>query len=349
MPLAWSQFLSEAGAVISDGRVQGFGNPAQEIQVVTTGEVFADLSHYSLACAHGADAAKFLQGQFTNDIAAVNDGHSQLSAYCSPKGRALALTRFFRRDERYYFVLPAALLEATLSRLRKYVLMSKVTLEAVADWAHIGYADPRGGAHLRDALGVALPAAVNGVVHAGGISVIRVPGAHARFELFGEYAAMKTLWQKLDAHAAPVGAGPWDYLEIQAGLPCVYPETADAFVPQMLNLDLLDGISFKKGCYTGQEVVARTHYLGKIKRRLQRLHCDGDTPPAPGTPLFHSGMRTDESAGSVVRAQAAPGGGCELLAVLPLEAGSGGELRLGQHAGPLCRPLPLPYAFESGG
>lgn len=228
-------------------------------------------------------------------------------------------------------------------------MMSKVTLEAVNGWAHIGYADPRGGGHLRDALGADLPAAVNGVIHSGGITVIRVAGGPARFELCGEFALLQSLWRKLHVHTAPVGAGPWEYLDIQAGLPCVYPETSDAFVPQMLNLDLLDGISFKKGCYTGQEVVARMHYLGKLKRRMFRLHCERDTPPPPATPLFHSALRGDESAGGVVRAQTSPDGGSELLAVLHLDAGAEGELRLGGHDGPLCRRLPLPYALDAGG
>ncbi len=349
MPEEWRALLESTGASITAGRVQHFGNPAQEIQIAVSGEIIADLSHFALVSAQGNDAEKFLQGQFTSDLRALGNDQSRLSAYCSPKGRALAVTRFFRRDDSYYLILPTALLEPTLARLRKYIMMSKVALETVTGWVHIGYSDPRGGAHLRDALNTDLPAAVNDVVHSGGVSVIRVAGGHARFELCGELAPLQALWRKLHVHAAPVGAGPWEYLDIQAGLPCVYPETSDAFVPQMLNLDLLDGISFKKGCYTGQEVVARMHYLGKLKRRMFRLHCEQDTPPPPATPLFHSALRGDESAGGVVRAQASPDGGSELLAVLHLDAGAEGELRLGGHDGPLCRRLPLPYALDAGG
>ncbi len=347
MPPEWRAFMTTMGALISADRVQHFGNPVQEIQIAASGEIIADLSHFTLVSAQGNDAEKFLQGQFTNDIREVSDGLSQLSAYCSPKGRALAVTRFFRRDDCYYFILPAALLESTLSRLRKYIMMSKVTLKVLTDWGHIGYADPRGGGHLRDALGTDLPATVNEVVHIGGVTVIRVAGGHARFELCGELALLQSLWRRLHVHAAQVGGGPWEYLDIQAGLPCVYPETVDTFVPQMLNLGLLGGISFKKGCYTGQEVVARTHYLGKLKRRMYRLHCADHLPPAPGTAIFNTAMRADESAGSVVRAQAAPDGGSELLAVLHIDAGAAGELRLGGPSGALCHHLPLPYTFDA--
>lgn len=340
----WQSLLDQAGARIVNDTTQHFGNPAQERQIALTDEIISDLSHLPMLRAHGTDAEKFLQGQFTNDMRLVTDGQSQLSGYCSPKGRTLAITRFFRREGNYCFTLPTALVESTMSRLRKYVLMSKVSLETVDDFVHIGYADPRGGAHLRDVLGGELPAAAGGVVHVDGISVVRLD-ASARFEIFGAIDYMRTLWQTLSAHAAPVGAGVWEYLDILAGLPCIYPETTDAFVPQMLNLDLLGGINFKKGCYTGQEVVARTHYLGKLKRRMYRLHCDA-APPTPGTALFNTSMRADESAGTVVRAQIAPEGGSALLAVLQIEATASGSLRLGALDGPSCEVKPLPYSLQ---
>jgi folate-binding protein YgfZ len=341
----WRTFLQDAGAVMDDGRVIHFGNPSLETQVSVTGEVIADLSHRALIAVRGADAEKFLQGQLTNDILAVTDSKSQLSAHCSQKGRVLACFRVFRRAETLYLALPEVLLASTVERLRKYVLMSKLTLEIETGLVQMGYASAKGILHLRDIIDP-LPGEDNAVTHSQGIIVIRVPGPHPHFELIGEEATLKTLWSRLDVHAAPVGAGPWELLEILAGIPILYSETVDAFIPQMINLDILGVISFKKGCYTGQEIVARTHYLGKLKRRMYRLHCPADKPPSPATPIYNSAQRTDESVGTVVAAQAAPEGGIVMLAVLQTEAVAHGELRLGQNDGHPCAIQDLPYSLE---
>jgi len=342
----WRTFLENNGAVILDGHVAHYGNPSLETQIATTGEVIADLSQRALIAVRGTDAEKYLQGQLTNDIYAVTEAHSQLSAHCSPKGRALACYRIFRREDTIYLALPEALLETSLERLRKYVLLSKVSLELETELMQIGYASAKGIHHLRDVIHT-IPEEVNGVTHSDGLSVIRIPGPHPRFEVLGTAAAVKVLWTKLDVHAAAVGAGPWALLDILAGIPELQPETIDAFVPQMINLDVLGGISFNKGCYTGQEIVARTHYLGKLKRRMYRLHCPIGSPPAAATAIYNTAQRSDESAGSVVAAQAAPDGGVALLAVLQIEAASQGELRLGGANGPHCSLHPLPYSLET--
>lgn len=337
----WQDWLIQNGAVVEHGAVRWFGDPAR-----ASGARVADLSHYAVIRARGADAEKFLQGQITSDVRALDDGRSQLGAYCSPKGRVLAILRLFRRGEDYCLILPAALLESTLSRLRKYVLMSKVTLEAASDWVHVGYVDPQGDERLRAALEGDVPTSIDGAALCNDISVVRVPGTDARFELIGTVDRLRSLWQRLAAEAAPIDAQAWDRFEIEAGIPCVYPETAEVFIPQMLNLDLLGGISFKKGCYTGQEVVARAHYLGKLKRRMFRLHCHAPTSPTPGTSLFNAALRSDESAGTVVRAATPVDGGSAMLAVLQLDAVERGEITLGEVDGPSCRQVPLSYNHD---
>ena len=341
----WRTFLQDAGATIDGDRVIHFGNPSLETQVTTSGEVIADLSHRALIAVRGGDAEKYLQGQLTNDILAVTESRSQLSAHCSPKGRVLACFRIFRRDNAIYMALPDALLEPILERLRKYVLLSKVTLEVETGLVQMGYSTAKGTQHLQELINP-LPEEVNAVTHPDGLTVIRIPGLRPRFEILGNAASLKDLWSKLDVHAAPVGAGPWELLDILAGVPALYPETVEAFVPQMLNLDVLGGISFKKGCYTGQEIVARTHYLGKLKRRMYLLHCPIDEPPPPATAIYNTVHRADESVGTVVTGQAAPQGGIALLAVLQTEATTQGELRLRQIDGPLCSAQALPYSLE---
>lgn len=342
----WQDFLRDSGAVIQDGHVCHFGNPALETQAAVSGEVIADLSHRALIAVQGADAAKFLQGQLTNDIGAVTDGRSQISAYCSPKGRTLAIFRVFRRGLCIYLALPDSLLQATFERLRKYILMSKVTLVAEAGLVQMGYsAGPHGLQHLAEIIDD-LPDTPDSVTLWHDITVIRIPGPHPRFEFIGPEPALKSLWTRLDVHAAPVGVAAWELLDIHAGLPSLAPETVDAFTPQMLNLDLLGGINFKKGCYTGQEIVARTHYLGKLKRRTYRLHCTNEIIPASGTPVFNSAQRSDEAAGSVICAQTDPTGGITLLAVLHTDTVHQGELHLGNNIGPLCTLRDLPYSLE---
>ncbi|MEJ2554108.1 MAG: folate-binding protein YgfZ [Gammaproteobacteria bacterium] len=338
----WRAFLENAGATIFDGHVAHFGDPSTETRLTANGEVLSDLSQRALIAVRGADAQKYLQGQLTNDIYAVTEERSQLSAHCSPKGRALACFRVFRRGDAIYLAMPETLLEPSLARLRKYVLLSKVTLETDTDLVQIGYSGAGGDSRLREII-AAVPEEPDMVTHADGISAIRVPGPHARFELLGPLAAIKALWTELGAYATPVGTGPWSLLDILAGVPTLAPETADSFVPQMINLDLLNGISFKKGCYTGQEIVARTHYLGKLKRRMYRLHCPGTEPPPPSTAIYNAALRSDESVGSVIAAQTAPEGGIALLAVLQSEATHRGELRLARIDGPSCTLQALPY------
>ncbi len=344
MKSEWKAFLLNKGAEVSDDDVvKSFGNEERELRVVTTGEVIADLSHVGLIGVHGEDAASFLQGQLTGDVRQVDAGHSQLSAYCSPKGRMLASFRIFMRGERYFLCLPRPLVDATLKRLRMFVLRAKASLEDASDsLVRIGLSGPQSEAVLRDYLGN-LPQEFDGVVQAKDLTAIRLPGPHPRFEIHGEREPMEKLWTSLDVRAAPVGRGPWELLDIRAGLPMIFEQTADAFVPQMTNLQALGGVNFKKGCYTGQEVVARMQYLGKLKRRMYRARVDASERPQPGDAVVAEGS-DGQSAGKVVRAECAPDGGFELLAVLEI-ARADTRLHLVNAGGPVLELLDLPYTL----
>ena len=157
----------------------------------------------------------------------------------------------------------------------------------------------------------------------------------------------KSLWQKLAVSATPAGPQAWRLLDIRCGIPSVYQATADAFVPQMLNLQLLGGISFDKGCYVGQEIVARTRYLGKLKRRMYRVYFKGDELPPPATELYAPGMRDEQSIGKLVDCSASPDGGYEALAVLVIECAQDDEdILLGDIDGTQIAVDELSYAFE---
>lgn len=264
--------------------------------------IAVQLTQLALIEARGADAAAFLQGQLSNDVRKVTANLAQLSSFNSPKGRMLAVLHLLRRDDGFLLELQRSLLEATLKRLRMYVLRSKVTLAEVTDRAVLGLAGAD-TAKVLGQLGLPAPAAPLECGWSGDVCVTRRIGEVPRYTLLAP--ASGDLWRRMQAHAAEVGLAPWKLLDIEAGVPTVYPETQDHFVAQMCNLDTLGGISFDKGCYTGQEVIARVHYRGAVKRHMTLQRLDG-TSPAPGMKL---------ESGEVVDAVAHPDGGAAALVV----------------------------------
>jgi tRNA-modifying protein YgfZ len=352
MNAEWREVLEQAGARFDADQVAHFGQPDTELDAALSGDVCCDLSHLGLIAVRGLESEHFLQGQLTCDVRQVTARHSVIGAHCTPKGRALASFRLFQRADVYLLELPQPMVEIALGRLRKYLLRTKATLDdAGATLARMGVAGPNAANLLRDALG-AIPEAVNGVVTTGdpdqaGVTAIRLPGSRPRFELHGPARDLAAIWKTLTPAVKPVGAEPWRLLTILAGMPTIYPETLEAFVPQMLNLQQLDGISFQKGCYTGQEIVARTHYLGKQKRRMYLARVDSPTHPCPGDPLFSPQADASQSAGQLADACRHPDGGYAVLAVALRECAEQSVLRLGDAGGPMLRLEALPYAFEA--
>lgn len=342
MNTQWKRFLEHAGAECSGEEVLRFGASAPTLQ----DEVLTDLSYMGLIRAKGEHAQAFLQAQFSSNVNEVSATHSQLSAYCNPKGRMLASFRILKRGDTFLFRLPRALVEPTLKRLLMFVLRAKVTLEDTSDsLLRIGYAGPGADEGLKDALGDS-PRNVDDVITKGGLTVVRVPGPVPRFELYGEFDDMQSVWKTLATHATPAGAHIWKLLDIHAGIPNVLPETAESFVPQMANLDLIGGVSFSKGCYPGQEIVARMRYLGTLKRRMYRIHLDVAAPARPADPLFAKDKSSTEPSGTIVDAQAHPDGGVDALAVIQIADAAQAELHLGSPDGAAVALADLPYSLE---
>jgi len=346
MSAEWRAFLAHAGAVFEDDHVLHYGSPEAERRSAANGDTLADLSHLAVLRAEGADTQSFLQGQFSNDIRLVSEARAQLSAYCNAKGRMFAIFLIFQRsDGAYYLQLPAVLAEPTLKRLRMYILRAKVKLEfADAGFGRIGLSGPNAETLLKNMLGNA-PVNTYDNITSDDVTVVRLPGPHARFALHAPLARLMPMWQTLSAKAIPVGAGPWSWLDIMAGIPSILPGTVEEFVPQMANLELVGGVSFTKGCYPGQEIVARMHYLGRLKQRMFRAHVEDVQPPQPGTPVFAPdlpGQRT----GTVLDAQPSPEGGYDLLAVVHLSSKETGELHLANSDGPRLMLKDMPYLLE---
>jgi folate-binding protein YgfZ len=292
------------------------------------------LRHLGLLRFSGPDAVSFLQGQVSNDTRPLNDGRPVLAAYSSSQGRVLAILHLMPHSSGVLAVLARDLAAATAERLRKFVLRAQVKIEDLSD--DYAVAGAPGEQSLRGA-GLLAPDGGSRYAEQDGIGVAQL-GSRAgsgaqRFWIVGPAAPLE----------GGLGAGglddelAWRLADIRGGLPQVYAATSESFVAQMLNLDLLDGISFIKGCYTGQEIIARTQHLGRIKRRMFRL----ELPPGAWS-IGQTVLLADGRTGRLTEV-APSGNGFEALAVLSLETASAPNDDAETVA---AVELPLPYSHE---
>ncbi len=309
----WINYLTETGI--------NFNSDREVINSSTTGipeaELYlTDLSWLGIMEVKGDDRLTYLQGQLTNDINAVSSSLSQLSALCTPKGRMRALFHIIQNKDSLLLQLPHGLLAENIRRLKMFILMSKVELnDASDDIIKIGLAGKNAEQVLHNA-GFTIPEQVNMVTQHNDILLLRLAGDEPRFECLGYFDAMQSLWESFNSQATLLSTQQWRLLDIKAGIPNVFPQTAESFIPQMVNLQFLNGVNFKKGCYTGQEVVARMQYLGKLKRRMYLANCQSDTLPEPGASLYSSSSSSGQGAGNIVDAQFSAKGEVTLLAVI---------------------------------
>lgn len=340
--------LRAAGLVRDGVRIRHFGDPSAEALAALNADAVFDLEHLALIAVDGEDAEAFLQGQLTSDVHEVTATRAQPSAWCSPKGRVLTCLLVFRHNDRLLLQLPETLLAQTLQRLRMYVLRAKAKLEDVsAAWMRVGLVGEQSESNLKDFFG-SVPGIPEETRASGDATVIRLRGRRPRYEIVGPREALTSFWNSCREVAIAAGADAWELLDIAAGVASIGPETSDAFVPQMINLDRIGAVSFTKGCYVGQEIVARTQHLGRIKRRLYRAHWNGSAAPDAGDTLEASADSATPKA-QVVNAKAVPDGGFDLLAVIPIEVVASlpdSELALGD--GSRLTLQDLPYALDDG-
>ncbi len=300
---------------------------------------FCTLSHEGVLAVRGADAGKFLQGQLTCNINYLSDTQASLGARCTQKGRMQSSFRIVLEGDGVLLAMAGELLEPQLADLKKYAVFSKSKLtDESASWVRFGL--DHGDAAL-SSLGLELPAETDSVARHEGLIAIRV--SPNRAELWVPADQSDSIKGKLSAQLSEAELNQWLLGQIRAGIGQVMPSTRELFIPQMLNLQAVGGVSFKKGCYTGQEIVARMQYLGKLKRRLYRVQLDASELPEPGTPLFAPSHGS--SIGEVVLAARAEKN-IELLAVLQAEAAEAGDLHLGTAEGPTLHLLDLPYELD---
>ena len=338
----WHAFLNTQSAQTIESNatqfahILHFGKPADELQAVNMQDIITDLSHLGLLELSGDDAKTFLQGQVTNDVMQLTGSNGQFAGYCNPKGRLLALFLAFAHQDHLHLQFNRALLEPIAKRLKMYIMRSKVVIKDASDEIiRIGVAGKGVEAKLtaffeQDPQFTNIPQQVHELSNLSNAVILRLAGDLPRFEIFTNVEQASALWSAFTSQqSVPVGKSVWDYLEINAGIPDVTPATQEAFVPQMINLDALNGINFKKGCYTGQEIVARTHYLGKVKRRtllgnISIANINSEVTPQIGDAL--SGADGAE-AGQLVRVATAPTGGFDVLAEIRLDSKELGEIK----------------------
>jgi folate-binding protein YgfZ len=316
-----------------------------EFDAVTTGGAFMVLDQFAVIEAAGDDAASFLHGQLTNDIQHLDAASARLAGYCSPKGRLLASMLTWREGDAIRLLLARDVAAPVVKRLSMFVLRAKAKLADVSgSVAVVGFAgDVRGAL---SSVFDALPDGVHVAVGGPNGSLIRVPDAaqRPRYLWVGPRAAVEAQLPALAVRLAPAAPAVWDWLDIRAGEPRITQAVVEQFVPQMVNFDVLGGVNFRKGCYPGQEVVARSQYRGTIKRRMALAHVGADTDA--GAELFHADDPS-QPCGMVVNVAPAPEGGVDLLVEIKLAALEGGEVRLGAADGPALAWRALPYALPT--
>lgn len=307
----WQPQLVASGARIDDtGVVMDFGDPDAEAEAAREAAVVVPLLGMASIKVSGVDAGTFLNSQLTSDVAVITPQHAQYSGYCTPKGRLLATMLVFSDGEAYWMMLPAELAEPVAGSLRRYVLRAKVNLQVSnCDPVLLGVTGPRAATLLAKALTPAGPQPFDSARQQDTL-LITLP--FNRYLVVSKAELATATWQALAAQLRPAGWNWWQLQTIRSGIATVTPATQEVFIPQMLALEAYDGVSFRKGCYPGQEIVARTHYLGALKRRLYYGRCRQSLVPGDAIVDASDG----KTVGTVTNAAANDESGWDLLAVV---------------------------------
>jgi len=293
---------------------------------------YVPLTDYSIISVTGPDAHKFLQGQLTCDLNEVDKLGALPGAHCNIKGHMHSLYQVMRAsDSGYWLRIRTDMADNALTLLKKYIIFSKAEATLEPDLIGIGLHGPD-ATEIGDSL-----SANFGIAH---LLVTERPGA--RRECWFHSRLMPQVLELVEQHASVAERNDWERLEIDAGIPELSPATAEAFIPQMTNLQALKGVSFTKGCYTGQEIVTRLQHRGQLKKPMYLAEIHTHETPEPGQTLA---TQEKDNAGQVVRAAHIPGG-YRVLAVIVKDLADSETLHLGNSEGPELKLLPLPYELD---
>lgn len=377
----WHNFLTQHGAIIDAGVVRRFGDTVAELDATTQGTVLCDLSQFDTLRVFGEEAQSFLQNLLSNDIREVSSTRAQLSSLNTAKGRMLATMLIWRDGDDYLLQLPRSLAEAIRKKLSMYVLRAKVKITDASDEIiSLGLSGASAQEVLREQFGELPQEQLTLTVRPDPSSSLRTKGLVKGEDSISENASTGSartdtlidsvlrisdtrlqinttaqhalaLWEIFSRRAQPVGSGCWDWLNIRSGIPMILPQTQEQFVAQMVNFDLIGGVNFKKGCYPGQEIVARMQYLGKLKRRMYLAHLNSSDTPQAGDELFSADDEKQlsrhrmegQACGMIVNAAPAPSGGYDVLATVQIASRETQAVHWKSLQGEALQFLPLPY------
>ncbi|MCF6298388.1 MAG: folate-binding protein [Thiomicrorhabdus sp.] len=346
----WFDFLTEQKVQFdATGQIQTFGQPELERFLIKNGPVLTSLTHQGLIKVSGTDAVSFLQGQLTTDITKVTESQAQLSAYCDPKGQVLALFLIFKFQENLYLSFNYSLKEAIFKRLSMFVMRSDVQLTDVSNqMIHIGFAGDFADLDIQRRLNTKIKneyeTAFIQEEDMVDVCAVKVPGPYHKYELFGPADQMKKVWKSLKGNADVTNSYDWNLLNIASGIPEITEQTSAQFLAQFLNLDKLNAIDFQKGCFPGQEMIARVHYRGKVTKRMFRIRTESLLELKPGKILFLIDHEGKKHKLTVITANPNIFEGTLCLAVGTLKTLESIEGDLRTESGDLAFIEPLPYS-----
>ena len=343
MNTQWVETLKAEGLFQNVSGQAAAGHSEDQVQLV-------DLSALSIIDITGTDATAFLQGQFCNDLNKVSATRAQITGYCTPKGRLLALPAVVGIADGFRLLLPASIKDGFLKRLSMFIMRSSVVVTERLDWVCTGLmSDTNGhtgvaGKHLGALPHAAMDAATSDTQQLICWPSGRDTASAVRYLVLASVDDQVALWNACKPMAKADDA-IWRLADIAAGIPSIGPQTQETFVPQMMNLQLIDALSFTKGCYPGQEIVARMQYLGKLKRHMRRFRLSPDATGEVSVPQAGDSLQAgeDADAGVVVDAVLGADGRAELLAVVKVSAA---EATLSVSGQPLLAQ-DLPYDLPS--
>lgn len=307
-------------------------------------EFVCDLSHLGFIRAKGTDVVEFLHAQLTNDLKKLPKAESQLTGYCTPKGRLLSIFRVHHDNDGLVLQAHKDIVPSSIERLRKFILRAKVELSIDKDIDSFGVVGRQSSKNLEKIV-EALPQYKNECYRTNGLTIICCSNSDPiRYQVIGAGSALQPLWRQIKKSCPKIGSWAWASIDIEQGLATIFPVTSEQFIPQMVNLDITQAVSFDKGCYPGQEIVARTHYLGKLKTRMILGSVSTTIPPMPGDKLYAT--IGEQSIGMIVDATPSSSG-YDVLATARLENVQKGDLQLRDGSAAPVQLKQLPYQLEN--
>lgn len=351
----WKTFLTDNGAQLNDqDEVITFGQPDIERFMIKNGPVIASLAHQSLIKVSGEEAFSFLQGQLSNDLSQVTEHQGQLTSYCEPQGKVLAILTVFKHDDCFYLNFEGSLTETVFKRLTLFKMRANVTLENLSnEWVQIGYAGEFADLDVQRLLSTKIKQTYEvQTLQSDGLSeiiAVKMPGPYHCYQFFGPLEQCQLLWKKLKQNGEYTNAQDWSLIQIVSGQPSVNQSTTNQFIAQFLNLDKLNAINFKKGCFPGQEPIAKMHYRGKVTKRMLRVRFEEVTHFKPGETfkLMDEADRNYKFTTIMAAEDIIKGTICLAVTTLkPLETAQG---QLKTESGILASLEPLPYPITDEG